>query len=431
MAQRPNVVLLITHDTGRHVSPYGVETVDTPHCERLAAEGVRFAHHYCTTPLCSPSRAAIVTGRYPHSNGVMGLTHGNFGWDLHDDETPIATLFGPAGYDTWLLAGQHETKDPARLGFDVVDANHSLMDTPEHWAPLVEGRDGSRPFFCQIGGFETHRGWELYDTPPDDSKGVFVPPYLNDGPETRKELAQFQGMVKRFDVCLGRLMDFLDAHGLAENTILAVTTDHGIAMPRAKSTLYDPGIGTMLFLRYPAGNWGEGAVRDELVSNVDVLPTLLDACGIEIPARIQGRSFLPLLTGDAGFTPRDAVFAEKTFHDTYDPIRGIRTERWKYIRNFEKIGLMEAPSDIYHQGADLELGRRYAKDRPPEELYDLHADPDEMRNVAGKPENAQTVATLRTRLADWMRETNDPLMHGPIASPFFHRNLREMFGSDT
>ncbi len=427
MPQPPNVLLLITHDTGQHVSPYGVETVDTPNCERLATEGVRFSRSFCTAPQCSPSRAAIVTGRYPHANGVMGLTHGDFAWDLNDDERPIATLFGPAGYDTWLLAGQHEARDVGKLGFDVVDANHSLLETADHMRPLLEGRDRHRPFFCQVGGIETHRAWDMLGIEPDDSKGVRVPPYLNDGPATRAELAQFQGMIKRFDDGLGRLMDLLDETGEAANTIVAVTTDHGIAMPRAKCTLYDPGIETMLFMRWADGGWPAGAVRDELVSNVDILPTLLSACGIDAPERVEGRSFLDLLDGGPG-EPNDAIFAEKTFHSRYDPMRCVRTERYKYIRSFEKTCIMEVPTDIYQFGAHAELGRRYADQRPAEQLCDLEADPDEMNNLAEDAECSEVLADLRGRLATWMTDTHDPLLNGPVASPYYHRAMRELFG---
>ncbi len=427
MPRRPNVIMLITHDTGQHISPYGVEAADTPNCERLAAESTLFSNSFCTAPQCSPSRAAAVTGRYPHANGVMGLTHADFAWAMHEEEKPIGKIFGPAGYQTWLLAGQHEAPDPHTLGFDVVDANHHLLDVPQHFEPLLNERDESKPFYCQLGGFETHRGWEVFDTPPDERKGVWVPPYLNDGPETRKELAQFQGMVKRFDTGLGMLLDFLEKHDLAENTILVITTDHGIAMPHAKATLYDPGIETMLFVRWPGGGWGQGVVRQELISNVDILPTLLEACGIERPDNLHGRSFAPLLAGEA-YEPNEHVFAEKTFHGRYDPQRCVRTERYKYIRYFEKSSLFEVPSDIYHHGADLELGRRYANPRPPEELFDVQADPHETRNLAGSAEHAENLKQMRDTLATVMRRTDDPLIAGPIASPFYRRAIANLFG---
>jgi arylsulfatase A-like enzyme len=156
---------------------------------------------------------------------------------------------------------------------------------------------------------------------------------------------------------------------------------------------------------------------------VDVLPTLLEACGMDVPERIQGRSFLPLLTGDE-YELNEAVYAEKTFHDCYDPMRCIRTRRYKYIRYFEKSALHRVPGDIIFRGASLELGR-LGRDAE-EELFDLAADPDEKHNLAGDPELAERVKDLRGRLLDWMKRTNDPLLDGPVASPFYYRALREM-----
>jgi arylsulfatase A-like enzyme len=425
MSTSPNVVLLITHDTGRYVSPYGIETVDTPNCERLARESVTFDKAFCAAPQCSPSRAALVTGRYPHSNGVMGLTHSDFGWALPETELSAAKLFGPVGYETWLFGLQHETGDGSTLGFDHVDLGFSILDLPEHLGPLLSDRDENAPFFCQIGCFETHRPWNVWDTEPDDSLGVHVPPYLHDGPETRAELASFQGLVKRFDKGLGQLLDLLQGHGLGEHTVLVVTTDHGIAMPMAKATLRDPGIETFLFMRYPDGGWAAGRRERALVSNVDVLPTLLEATGTPLPATIQGRSFLPLLRGDA-YDSRDAIFAEKTFHGSYDPMRCIRTERYKYIRYFEKSSVHKVPADISGGGASRELGVAIER-QAAEELFDLRTDPNETTNLAADPAHQQTRDDLRARLAQWMIDTDDPLRHGPIASPYYERAIREFF----
>lgn len=426
MSTNPNVVLLITHDTGRYLSPYGIETVDTPNCARLAGESAVFQNAFCAAPQCSPSRAALVTGRYPHANGVMGLTHSDFGWALPETEPCIARLFGPAGYQTWLLGLQHETKDAATLGFDHVDLGWSILDLPQHLEPLLAGRDERAPFFCQIGCFETHRPWNVWGTEPDDSLGVHVPPYLHDGPETRAELASFQGLVKRFDTGLGQLLDLLESHNLRDNTILVVTTDHGIAMPMAKATLRDPGIETFLFMRFPEGGWPTAQRERALISNVDVLPTLLEATGISLPNTIQGRSFLPLLQGRP-FDSRDVIFAEKTFHGMYDPMRCIRTQRYKYIHYFEKSEIHKLPSDIVGGGASRDLGVAIWREAP-EELFDLQADPNETANLATDPSHARVRDELRARLAQWMIDTDDPLRHGPIASPFYDKAIREVFG---
>jgi arylsulfatase A-like enzyme len=236
-------------------------------------------------------------------------------------------------------------------------------------------------------------------------------------------MAALQGMVRDLDRALGRLLDLLDRHGLGENTIVVVTTDHGIAMPMAKSTLRDPGIETLLFMRYPDGGWCHGQQITHLISNVDILPTLLATCGLIVPDGVQGVSFLPLLQG--GHAPtRDAIFAEKTFHDCYDPMRGVRTHRYKYIRYFEKSTHHPVPGDIVNGGASRELGRIAREGF--EELFDLAQDPCETQNLAEDTSYAKVGTELKCQLAAWMRETDDPLLDGPIGSPFYQRSITDL-----
>ena len=423
MDKKPNVVLFITHDTGRYISPYGVETVHTPNLERLAGESVLFERAFCTAPQCSPSRAALVTGRYPHSNGVMGLTHQDYAWCLNPDERPAAMLFGAGGYQTWLLGLQHETCDAYRLGFEQVDLGFGVSELPARLASALDGRDPSSPFFCQLGCFETHRPWTQPGIPPDSSLGVTVPAYLADGPETRAEVAAFQGMVRHLDRGLEPLLAHLDRRGLGENTILVVTTDHGVAMPMAKGTLRDVGLETLLLMRFPMGGWGQGRRIQELISNVDILPTLLEACGLGVPDRVQGQSFLPLLEGKTA-QARDVVYGEKTFHDCYDPMRCVRTKRFKYVRYFEKSSHHRIPGDIVNGGASRELGQVARPDA--EELFDLEKDPNETRHVAEDEESREVCQEMRARLAEWMKSTQDPLLSGPVGSPFYWKSIGEM-----
>jgi N-sulfoglucosamine sulfohydrolase len=420
VTERPNIVLLISHDTGRFISPYGIETVHTPNFEQLAEESVLFESAFCAAPQCSPSRAALVTGRHPHANGVMGLTHDDYAWGLHSTEEPVARLLGAEGYETWMLGLPHETRDAQVLGFDSVEWGLLLADLVDRLPGLLVGREPSRPFYCQMACFETHREWTIAGTRPDESLGIHIPPFLRDGPETRKEMAALQGMVRQLDRGLGRLLDLLEEHDLQQNTILIVTTDHGMAMPMAKGTLRDPGIETFLLMRYPGGGWCHGSRIQDLVSNVDVLPTLLEAVHLPIPDNVQGRSFLSLLQGKP-HRGRDAVFAEKTFHDCYDPMRCIRTGRYKYIRYFEKSAVHRVPADALNGGASRELG--HVQRKGVEELFDLEADPHEQQDLSGDAAHAVVCQEMRARLAAWMKETGDPLLEGPVASPFYYRSI--------
>jgi arylsulfatase A-like enzyme len=413
------------HDLGRFLGCYGIETVRTPNLDRLAAGGVRFERAFCTAPQCSPSRAALTTGRFPHANGVMGLTHGRFGWDLHANEQTIAQLLGAGGYETHLFGLQHVSPHVERLGFQHVHREGFAPDVAAEVAAFLQTSTGApeRPLYLEINLREPHRPYDQGGAEPETSAGVTVPPYLPDTPASREEFAALQGAIHAADDAVGIVLAALDAAGLAEKTLFFFTTDHGVAMPRAKCTLYDPGIGVALMVRWPAAALSPGAVLDPLISNVDVLPTLLDVAGVPRPANLQGRSFLPLLQGTE-YEPRTEIFAEKTYHSYYDPMRGVRTEHHKYIRNFSSAFLVEVPGDvqlgpIYR----TELQRYVTATHPAVELYDLEGDPFEQHNLAGTPQVVTIERDLDTRLWRWMDETADPLLNGPVASPAYRQSI--------
>jgi arylsulfatase A-like enzyme len=244
-----------------------------------------------------------------------------------------------------------------------------------------------------------------------------IPAYLPDGPAAIEEMAGLEEGIRLVDEAAGRVLDILRRAGRLDSAIVVFTTDHGMAMPRAKCTLYDAGIEVALLVRWPEGGVQAGAVVTEMVSNIDVLPTMLDAAGVQIPPGVQGRSLLPLLRGER-HDERHAVFAEKTFHSYYDPMRAIRTRRHKLIRNFETAFLVEVPGDIQAGAIFRADPTPYSKDRlAVVELYDLEADPLETRNLAGQPDVADVERKLSASLWKWMRETGDPLLRGPVPSP--------------
>jgi arylsulfatase A-like enzyme len=284
---------------------------------------------------------------------------------------------------------------------------------------------GERPFYLEVGFEEPHRPYDFGGAEPDDSLGINVPLYLPDVPEARRDFAAFQGAIRAMDHGVGRILAGLDELGLAERTWVIFTADHGAAMPRAKGTLYDPGIEVALLMRWPTGRIGEGRAVDALLSNVDVTPTLLDALCLPLPTNLQGQSFWPLLRGEA-YEPRTAVFAEKTFHTAYEPMRAIRTERHKLIVNFETGLAFDVPGDVMQSPIYPPLIPQLNRVRDHVELYDLAADPWEWSNLAARPELVELEADLLHRLRAWMAETGDPLLSGPIASPFFHESVRRL-----
>jgi arylsulfatase A-like enzyme len=416
------VLLLTCHDLGRHLGCYGVQSVHTPHLDALAAAGVRFTRAFSTASGCSPARSALATGRYPHSNGVMGLVHPPFSWDLAPTERHIAEILGAAGYETHLFGLQHVSRRTERLGFHHVHpsggpALSSFVSS--QIAAFLQGQMSGRPLYIEANLEEVHRPYEQGGALADEREGVSVPAYLPDDAASRAEMAGLQGALRQADAGVGQVLASLQQAGLSDDTLLLFTTDHGIAMPRAKCTLYDAGLEIALLVRWPHGGLAEGGVFGELVSNVDLLPTILEALALPVPEGIQGQSFLSLLRG-ISYVARSAVHAEKTFHSYYDPVRAIRTARFKYMRNFETAFSVEVPGDvqvgpIFRSHVELYHGAQH----PPVELYDLEADPLEQHNLAGDPRYADAERRLDADLWGWMAQTADPLLDGPVESPSY------------
>jgi arylsulfatase A-like enzyme len=422
----PNILQIVCHDLGRHLGCYGVASVHTPTLDRFAAEGVRCARSFCTSPGCSPSRAALATGRYPHANGVMGLAHAHFGWQLGPDERHVARLLGDAGYHTALFGLQHVTYQIESLGFHEIHGDRPADGVAENLEQFLAQRPTGKPLYIEVNFFEPHRPFDFGGVAPDTENGVQVPAYLPDNEAARGELAALQGAIRKVDGCVNRILGALSAARLADDTLVIFTTDHGIAFPRAKTTLYDAGIEVALLARWPAGGIEGGRVCDALISNVDVLPTYLEAAGVAVPDNLQGRSALSSLKGQAADDARTAVFAEKTYHEAYDPQRCIRTQKHKLIHHFEVCSRAYAATDIASGPTFATMIRELAAERSMLELYDVEADPSEQKNLAADPAHAGTVADLGRQLREWMEETGDPLLRGPIPSPFAARALETL-----
>jgi N-sulfoglucosamine sulfohydrolase len=410
----PNILYVHSHDTGRWVRPYG-HSVRTPNIQRLAEEGVLFRKAFCAAPTCSGSRACLLTGQYAHSNGMVGLAHRGF--SLNDYRQHIVHTLHEHGYWSALIGEQHISKKPGVIGYDEVykiPTNHT-DDVVPVTLDLLE-RAGDRPFFLSVGFFETHREW-FRPSSPKKANYVLPPPNLPDTPDTRLDMAAFQESARSLDRGVGAVLDALDAEGLSENTLVICTTDHGLAFPGCKATLYDRGLGVMLIMRGPGGFEG-GKSNDALVSHIDLFPTVCDLIGVDRPPYLQGESLLPLVNGEAEEV-RDAIFAEKTYHVAYEPERCVRTHRYKYIRRFDD----EHPTPVLANtddgpSKDLLLANGWAeREIPQEQLYDLLFDPNEAHNLAEDPRHADILEEMRGRLKKWMYETKDPILDGPVPAP--------------
>ncbi len=419
--KRLNIIVVISHDMGQHMGCYGVPNVRTPNFDAFAEQGIRFENNFCTAPLCSPSRAALWTGRYPHANGMAGLAHTTFGNDLHDDERHLAQILGDEGYETHLFGSQHTSLSSQRCGFKGIHAGKGTCGKIASDAVkfLEEWKKGDGPLFLQAAFFEPHRPFHHEDVVSLAPDTLWVPPYLPDIPEVREDLADLEASCSSADQAFGAIVAAVDRCGMADDTILVFTVDHGIAFPHAKMSLYDPGIETALLMRVPGIKGSK--VYKEMISNVDFVPTVLDLLGMEIPGNVQGRSFQGLLTG-RGYEPNQAIFAEQTYHVYYDPIRAIRTEKWKLIANFE-IAPQQLIGPVQRSNADGKSYVEIVKAKPPRwlfhvpfELYDLEADPWEQNDLADSQTEHENVRNeLIRRLRQWMCATGDPLIEGPMA----------------
>jgi N-sulfoglucosamine sulfohydrolase len=409
----PNILYLHSHDTGRYVQPYGHQ-IPTPNVQMLADQGALFRQAFSAGPTCSGSRAALLTGQYPHSNGMMGLAHR--GWRLNDYSQHILHTLREAGYRSEVIGEQHISKDLDELGYDAV---HRVSKTGvETVAPEAVRvlRGGIRePFFLSVGFFETHRSF-FEPTSMRDALYSLPPEGLPDTPAVREDMAAFKSSARSLDQGVGRVLNALHAAGMVDRTLIVFTTDHGLAFPGAKGTLFDRGTGVMLVMRGPGGFLG-GRVIDEQVSQIDLYPTICELAGVETPSFAQGCSLLPMMRGEVA-QAREAVFTELTYHAAYDPQRAIRTSRWKYVRHFDDYPTAVLPNidDGPSKESFVEAGWG-DREVPREELYDLILDPAEGKNLAGDPSFEPVRAELAERLDQHMRATDDPLLDGPVPAP--------------
>jgi N-sulfoglucosamine sulfohydrolase len=410
--QVPNILYIHSHDTGKYVQPYGFQ-VPTPNIQLLADQGVLFHQAFCAAPTCSGSRASLLTGQYCHNNGMLGLAHR--GWSLNDYGEHMVHPLRAAGYRSVMIGEQHISEDPAVIGYDEVidvDSHHAADVAPITIEAL---RAVSEPFFLSVGFFETHRQFRVPTSVRDSLYGL-PPSNLPNTQATRKDMAAFKASARSLDQGIGAVLHALHDFGLTERTLIVCTTDHGLAFPGAKATLYDLGTGVMLLMRGPGGFTG-GKVYDAMVSHLDIYPTLCDIAGVEHPDFLQGKSLMPLVQGEVDRL-HEEIFTEVTFHAAYEPTRAIRTERWKFIKRFDDYPhpVLANCDDSASKEILVEAGWG-EQIVPREQLYDLILDPNEMRDLSQDPAHEGTLLELRGRLTQWMEDTEDPLLDGPVPVP--------------
>lgn len=432
-AARPNIVWVVVEDMSPNFDCYGETGIRTPEVDRLADQGIRFERAMATAPICSIFRSAIVTGMYQTSTGTHHHRsgRGTLKIQLPDPVVPIPQLFGRAGYHVSNITMEDFARDAKTLKSNptvkIAKTDYNFewdrsMYRETHWAT----RDPGQPFFCQVqlrGGKRRGSGdQERWPTLVRETLGsrtaaasVVLPPYLPDDPVIREDWAQYLDSCRFADHELGQIVRYLRDAGELDNTMLFFFTDHGVSHVRNKQFLYDGGIHIPLVVRGPGLN--AGATRPDVVEHIDIAATSLALADIDIPDWVQGRNILA-----EDYRPRTFVFSARDRADeTVDHIRSVRSERYKYLRNFlperpylqpnrykDAKPIVQAMRRLHRAGQlDAAQAKIMADTRPPEELYDTIVDPYELTNLAGDPTHAETLQSMRTALDDWIRSTRD------------------------
>lgn len=430
----PNLILIIADDMAWDDSgAYGHPHIHTPNIDRLAREGMRFDQAFLTTSSCSPSRASIITGTYPHQTDAEQLH-----WPIPKDKITFVEHLRQAGYWT-ALAGKYHLGADMRDRFDLIadvgtagfvmggDAKQPTETTArdgsgcEQWLATFNSRPRDQPFFLWLAAVDPHRPYEdsivSSSHVPED---VRIPPYMPDNDTVRADFVRYYNEIQRMDSYIGKLMSSLTSAGLEEETLVLFISDNGRPFPRDKTTLYDGGIKTPLIVRWPA-KVKAGTTTDALISAVDIAPTFLAAAKVPIPDFLEGVDFLPVLD-DPTTSVREVVYAEDHWHDFEDYTRAVRDQRYKYIRNFYPDLPNTPPADALRSPTFANMQMRYAKGaltaaqlacfrqpRPEEELYDLANDPYELNNLAGRAEFEKTLKKLRREMEQIRQKTGDVL----------------------
>jgi len=321
------------------------------------------------------------------------------------------------GYATALFGIQHESADVSALGYNTVYTKRNAPDFDYDWAQKAAEyiKESKEPFYMAVGLYYPHR--DYHKNKEIDEAYVAVPACIPDNAATRADFADYMTSVMGMDSCAALVLDALKESGRYEDTVIILTTDHGIAFPHMKCNLYDSGCGVTLTIK-PAG--GECAqVCDHVVTHMDVFPTICDLMQLPKPEYLMGQSLCGLIRGETTGAPHEEIFLGNTYHAAYEPMRAVRTSRYKYIKRydpeFNKIVLPNVDT-----GGAKEFLLDHGWDRfthREEELYDLYFDPNERCNLIDDAEHSAVADSLRLRLSDYMNRTNDPLLAGYVPKP--------------
>jgi len=433
-AKELNILLITADDMGLQLGCYGDKEIRTPALDQLASEGRLFENAYVAQPSCSSSRSAMFTGTYPHANGQYGLLNARVGFELHEKyrQQTIPALLKKKGYRTGIIGKLHVGPEKV-FPFDTRfrgDTRDVKSVAKQAGGFLTEGEG---PFFLMVNYSDPH----VYGRSPRPPKEAFPTQYkgvpenpvkmgevssfpfqrLGKDKEQMARTTQYYNAVMRFDAAVGMLLGELEKAGVYDNTLVWFVSDHGPPFFRGKTSSYEGGVKVPMIIKWP-GVYEAGDRSAGLVSTVDILPTLLEATGLEIPDHVQGRSLTSL---DRKVRPY--LFTETNYHGNkpFYPRRTVRDARFKLIHNLlagKSQPINRVDGDMAYElskkpgnkDPEREAAFELAANPPEWELYDLQKDPWEFHNLAAEPLQAKRIKTLKSALMEWRQETNDPTL---------------------
>jgi N-sulfoglucosamine sulfohydrolase len=408
--QRPNVLWLVSEDNGPFLGCYGDSLADTPNLDRLASDGIVFENAFANAPVCAPARSTIITGMYACSLGTHHMRSYN--------PLPEHIKF----FTNYLRETGYYCSNNAKEDYNVAEKPEGCWDESSREATYKKRRPG-QPFFAVFNFAVTHES-SLHQTvdAKHDPARMRLPAYHPDTPEIRHDWAQYYDKITELDKQIGEKLAELEADGLAEKTIVFYYADHAGVLPRSKRFLYDSGTHVPLLVRFPKkyqnlAPAGPGSRLDRLVSFVDLAPSVLNLAGIDVPEYMQGIPFL----GKKTARPKEYVYLFRDRMDErYDMMRAVRDKRYKYIRNFmphliygqflEYLWRMPATrswENMYKEGKCLGPQKLFWETKPPEELFDIQSDPDEVKSLVDDPARRETLDRMRKALDTWILEVGD------------------------
>jgi len=440
-AAPPNLLIITTDDMScDSVGVYGCKLPDTtPNMDRLAAQSLRFNHAHVVVGNCMPSRNVMWSGRYPHNNRIQGFR----AMSKNDKDYPVlGDLMKEAGYFTAIRHKVSHSTPYSPFPWDLVLGNEKKDDVKNaaSWGEaatkgIEAARKAGKPFCLMLNIADPHKPFYAEGkggaTVPDDNvptrvftpEEVPVPGFLHDDPVIRKELAHYYSSVRRADDSVGEILDALKASGADDSTVIVFLSDHGMPLPFAKTQLYHHSTRTPLMVRWNGVTKAGSVDGTNMVSAVDLLPTLLDIVGVEHPPGFDGRSFAPLLKGEPQ-ADRGMVFKsyDENSGGQRTPMRAVQTRDYVYLFNPWSNGTRvmsgaTAGTSTCHQMRVLaktneQIAARIDlfDHRVPEEAYEVSYDPDALTNLIDRPEHAQKVADLEKAMEEWMVRVKDPLL---------------------